>query len=374
MKGIMTVIQSLLLLGVAQGILLGAVLWTTKRGPKTANRMLGSIVLIFAVSILLHALGHGRSSLDLKYHDSILHLGFLVINPLLFFYVRALTAQGFRWTMLEFLHFTPVVIGFVLLVLNTPVNFMNYQLLTELIGTSIGVQAVFYIILSYRRLRRHSQMIANTFSSIERMNLQWIRFLLGMFSLVWIFALAMEISKNELFMMDLFWLFMSLFIYLMGYFGLRQPEIFTGIPQLDQPPEPAGKRKYEKSTLTFQKSEEYLQQLQQVMKMEKPYIERDITLPALAAKLALTTHELSQLINERLNKNFFEFINTYRVDEAKVMMADRRFIHLSIAAIGYEAGFNSVSAFNAAFKKHAGIIPSQYRQTCLSEMQSSPKL
>jgi AraC-like DNA-binding protein len=364
----MTIIQSLLLLGVAQGILLGIVLWTTKRDPKTANRMLGSVILIFSFSILLHALGHGRSSWDLKYHDSILHLGFLVINPLLFFYICALTAQSFQWTRREFLHFIPVVIGFALLALNMPFNFMNYQLLTELIGASIGVQAVFYIILSYLRLRRHSQMIANTFSSIEKINLRWIRFLLGMFCLAWIFAFAMEISKNELFKIDLFWLFMSLFIYLMGYFGLRQPEIFTGISVLDQPLEPADKPKYEKSTLTFQKSEEYLQRLQQLMKMEKPYIERDITLPILAEKMALTTHELSQIINERLNKNFFEFINSYRIEEAKTMMADRRFDHLSIAGLAYDAGFNSISAFNAAFKKHVGVTPSQFRQTCLAHL------
>jgi AraC-like DNA-binding protein len=107
------------------------------------------------------------------------------------------------------------------------------------------------------------------------------------------------------------------------------------------------------------------------MQLEKPHLDRTITLQTLAEKLAFTTHELSQLINEQLNKNFFEFINMYRIDEAKAKIKDEQFNHLTIAAIGYESGFNSISAFNAAFKKNTGITPSQYRQNQLSTNPSS---
>jgi AraC-like DNA-binding protein len=75
----------------------------------------------------------------------------------------------------------------------------------------------------------------------------------------------------------------------------------------------------------------------------------------------VSTHHLSQIINERLNKNFFEFINHFRVKEAKRLLKDPGSQHLTLAAIGFEAGFNSVSSFNSIFKKATSFTPSQYR-------------
>jgi AraC-like DNA-binding protein len=82
----------------------------------------------------------------------------------------------------------------------------------------------------------------------------------------------------------------------------------------------------------------------------------------LAEKLRTTTHHLSQLINEGLGVNFADFVNQYRVGAVQEKLRDPARSHLKIEEIAYETGFNSKSTFQAAFKKFAGITPSEYRK------------
>jgi AraC-like DNA-binding protein len=92
------------------------------------------------------------------------------------------------------------------------------------------------------------------------------------------------------------------------------------------------------------------------------FADSDLSLQKLAKKLAIPSHHLSQIINERLQKNFFEFVNSYRVAEAKKLLADPAKKHLNIAEIGFNVGFNSLSTFNAAFKNLTQMTPSLFRK------------
>jgi AraC-like DNA-binding protein len=149
----------------------------------------------------------------------------------------------------------------------------------------------------------------------------------------------------------------SAFVYAMGFIGLRKPEVLTGMEEL--PPSP---RRYEKSTLTLERSDTYLQRLLDVMNTEKPYKDGRLTLQKLAKALSVSPHHLSQTINQQLNQNFIDFINAYRIEEAKRMLVDPAKKHYSILAVSEEVGFNSKSAFNTAFKRHANMTPSEFRK------------
>jgi AraC-like DNA-binding protein len=98
------------------------------------------------------------------------------------------------------------------------------------------------------------------------------------------------------------------------------------------------------------------------MEKERPYTDGNLTLQKLAKALAMPANHLSQIINEQLNQNFFDFINYHRIEEAKRMLVDPARKHYSILAISEEVGFNSKSAFNAAFKKHTDMTPSEFRK------------
>jgi len=122
------------------------------------------------------------------------------------------------------------------------------------------------------------------------------------------------------------------------------------------------KEKYKGSSLTPQKSKTHLNQLLAIMKDEKPYLDPEMSLQQLAMRIGITKEDLSQVINEQLNKNFKNFLNDYRIEEAKRKLENPRENQYVLLKIAFDVGFNSKSSFNAIFKKSTGLSPSEYRK------------
>jgi AraC-like DNA-binding protein len=101
-------------------------------------------------------------------------------------------------------------------------------------------------------------------------------------------------------------------------------------------------------------------QLSSLMEHDKLFLDNDLNLPAVAEKLGISIHETSFLINETAKDNFYNFINKYRVQEAKRLLASTKMEELNILGIAFASGFNSKTTFNTTFKKIVGISPSQY--------------
>jgi AraC-like DNA-binding protein len=99
------------------------------------------------------------------------------------------------------------------------------------------------------------------------------------------------------------------------------------------------------------------------MEANKPYLEGDLVLPQLAQQLGISANYLSQVINEQLHVNFYDFINGYRVEEAKGLIRNAGPKNTNILNIALDSGFNSKSAFYTAFKKATSMTPTQYRKT-----------
>ena len=93
----------------------------------------------------------------------------------------------------------------------------------------------------------------------------------------------------------------------------------------------------------------------------RPYLDSQLTLQDLAEELAISPHNLSEVINTQAGKNFYDFVNGYRVEEAKRRLRDPRHANLTILAVATDSGFNSKATFNAFFKRSTGQTPSQYR-------------
>lgn len=98
------------------------------------------------------------------------------------------------------------------------------------------------------------------------------------------------------------------------------------------------------------------------MRNHKPYLQNDLTLYQLAKMLDTNSSYLSAVINAEFNTSFVSFINSYRIDESKILLTDINYNDITIEAVGEKAGFNSKSAFNRAFKKHTKITPSEYKK------------
>jgi YesN/AraC family two-component response regulator len=123
------------------------------------------------------------------------------------------------------------------------------------------------------------------------------------------------------------------------------------------------KDKQQKNVLpTYDFSEKYIEKLRRLMEYEKLYINADISLQTLADKMAISPHKLSHLLNEKFNRSFFNFINNYRIEEAKRILQSSRGSEQKISTVAFAVGFNTMAAFYNAFKKHTGTIPTRYKE------------
>ena len=364
-------ITVLLLAGVVQGGFLAVALLSLRRGNRVANRILGLLLALFAGNIILHTLAYTQYLFKFPQLAKVDAPLTFLFAPLFYFYVKALTKKDFRFETTAWLHFIPFVlsaVAFVPFYLQPAAEKIQYLheawaapcLQCRIIGWLLIIQMLIYFVAAYKMLQRHQENIKAAFSSIEKINLNWLRYLLAVYAFDWLAVLAWQLSGGGMATANYLWLFVSIIMYAIGYKGLQQPEIFAGIDAAAIPEAAAAKKKYEKSTLTPAKAEAYYQKLLHVMATEKPYRQRDLSLPKLAQRLSMSTHHLSQIINERLQQNFFELVNQYRIEEAKSMLIEQA--NINVAEIGFEAGFSSVSAFNIAFKKYTGMSPSQFRR------------
>ncbi len=123
---------------------------------------------------------------------------------------------------------------------------------------------------------------------------------------------------------------------------------------------------YKNSSLTDQDRDRYMNQILDYMEKEKPYLDFEINQTDLAAKLNISSHHFSEVLSFCFEQNFYNFINIYRVNEAKKIMKDPQYDRYKILAIGYEAGFKSKTSFNRVFKTHVGLTPSEYKKKQIS--------
>ena len=161
---------------------------------------------------------------------------------------------------------------------------------------------------------------------------------------------------------------LTLFIYWITYAALKQPVLFI-IPVAGDNVQPnklaalfvhRGMKKYARSTLDATEKERITKALQQLMEHDKLYLDPSLTIDHLAEKAGSTRHALSQVLNECIGKSFYDYVNHYRVEEAKALLLSPIGKQYKISSIAYDAGFNSLSTFNEVFRKLTGCTPSQF--------------
>jgi AraC-like DNA-binding protein len=128
--------------------------------------------------------------------------------------------------------------------------------------------------------------------------------------------------------------------------------------------------KYAHSTLSEEESKKFHEKISNFMESEKPYLDPNLSINDLSDKLDLNVRILSQVINNTLRLRFFDFVNKYRIRDAKVLLEDPPDPKITILEIMYQVGFNSKSSFNTAFKKFTGTTPSEIKISSKDNMSS----
>ncbi len=358
------------LAGAIHALIQSMVLFFSPKGNRRANRIMAMFLLALAVGMangILSVLGLYDKSPALVILMGALALAY---SPLFYLYIRAMTTADRPWTPADVFHAVPFLLGMLAYGahLRAPVGgpaspgiigwVVGYPWLAVTILSTL--QTAVYVASVIRLLRRYSEGIKATYSTIDRINLAWLRRRLAIYAGIWVIALVMIAAAGfegralGLFMQIVAFL-TALNIFATGYRAMRQSEIVLG------PSETKPGRRYERSSLTPENAALYKTRLLDLMERKKPHLDPEITLPKMALALEIPVAHLSRVINEHFGLNFFEFINNYRVEEAKRRMTGPG-AGDKLITVALDCGFNSLATFNRVFKELAGRTPSEYRK------------
>jgi AraC-like DNA-binding protein len=291
----------------------------------------------------------------------------LLHGPFLYLYTAELTGHfpaKHRWL----LHFLPFCAANLLLApfFTLPVSAkiavydhagQGYETQLLFIRYAIYLSGIVYIILSLLLLRKHRQRILQAYSETARISLNWLRYLIIGVSLIW---LPVLLSNDHV-----IFALVVVFVLFVGYFGIRQVGILDthfgkmAVPVETATPEPV---RYEKTRLPQEVTNQLHQQLVRVMETEKPYMNPELTLGDLAKMLQVHPNNLSQVINLVEEKNFYDYINHYRIQAFEALAAQSDQQQFTLLSLAMECGFNSKASFNRNFKKYRGVTPTEYLQ------------
>ena len=374
-----------LIIGAIQGFALSFLIYQKGRSL-FANRFLYSLMLVFSatlVSLWLSDLGYYLTYPKMMFTLEGIQL---VIFPLYFLYAKYLTQKSENFNKKDWLHFLPFIFYKLFLV---PFYFMNQKQIFDFLNSSlisnhplqyiifnwvIIFQGFIYLILAIKRVKKRDEFINEHFSSNYNIKLDWLKnasYLGILTTLVFMIEnilLFINNSPSETF--GLSSVAAGIYIYAIGYLGFSRSGVFTEFVanetnELEK--EHVTNDKYEKSGLSKEKADEYYQKLILLMEEEKIFKQIKLTLGELASMLKISSHNLSEIINTKENKNFFDFVNQYRIEEVKKELINPKNKNLTILAIAMDAGFNSKSSFNTLFSKYVGMTPSQYRDSLKSD-------
>jgi AraC-like DNA-binding protein len=380
-------------IGTVQGILLALLLYFHPRSDKSVTIFLALYITSLSISAtipLIERLVTWQKSFFVEPFP-------LLAGPLLYLYIRSFK-ERLGWKKV-----VPHLISFFAFFFLT-FWFFKYmsarfphsrevpaEALRDPYAVALGsfriAQLVLYYILSRRALAGYRRSIRQLFSETSRIDLAWIKWLInGLLFLVLISIITYSFMLQYPQHFDLFQMIqvaiLAPYIYLATYKGITQPSLWqvqagTSKEQLQKEIREADefdiqqtseKSKVPKPILSNEKMKRVVAKILFLMEEEKLYLETELTLQELADRVEAPAYQISQAINEGLNKNFYDLINAYRVDEAKQLLLNPTNSNFTILSVAFEAGFNSKTTFNTVFKKFTGLTPTDFRAQRKLEM------
>ncbi len=350
---------------------------------KVANRWLGFFVITLADAMLEIFL----TNLNLQSSHSValefIGLFRFLSAPALYLSILYFVSPSKTFRSANIWHFIPFLFFF-LFRIPFFVSGQNFQfspsvatLVLPVLVCFLPVQTVVYGLFSLKKLIGHQGNIKKIVSSVEAIDMAWLRnFLWILAGIVFLWLNLVFFNIQYLFNFTPFLYLIS--IYFLAYFSLRQREIYAydskELQDLEEVIASENTLRPEKQGRLSDSQVGYLKtRLEQLMDTDKPYLENDLNLPDLARKLNMSSHEMSYLINKAFGENFFAFVNKYRVEEAKKLLLSQKYERLNMIGIAFEAGFNSKTAFNTTFKKITGQSPTEFVKSTANKPEDVPK-
>ncbi len=349
----------------ATGILFCLFLLLSRIKGKSLNIFLTGLILVLSLYGFKHQIYGIQNSLSCDVKAIFTPISFiLLIGPLQYFYVKSVLTSSFKWRHQDWLHLLPALGAFFmyLTLLLMPRNVQTHFMLSpyeisfghteQCLTVGLGFIYLFYSFFRFQRWKK-VYALRNKFIT------GWMsRFLIGMTVLLsvwtviiflnfWLYDFGVAtVTYNPL------WILLGITLLWFGTEITLNPKFFLVNKQVSLT---NGHRLTAKDELA-----DYKVRLENLMNFDKPFLDPNLNLVKLAEMMDINSKHLSMILNNSVGKSFYDFVNFYRIEEAKDLLMDPNTSYLTIEAIGRQAGFKSKSSFYTAFKKLTGMTPKAF--------------
>lgn len=286
------------------------------------------------------------------------------IGPAFFFYIKTLTSASFEFKAKDLWHFSPIILNYIHSIYHGLTGERNpwiwFHYLSEYLESMAIVSIVIYMMISYRRIVDYQRSLLDNVSNTDKIDLRWIRRLIIVivFSFVLILVfLAISSGMSGKYNLDkwddsksVVLLLYAAILYWLSISGFRQSQTLK-ISTVDMsiPPEDT------------EEISGVIRKLTEAIETQKLYTNSDLGLTDLSKTVGISQRTISDAINQELGKNYYQFINEYRVEEMKEKLRDPALAHLKIFSLALDSGFNSKASFNRVFKTYTGHTPKEFK-------------
>ncbi|MFC2118237.1 helix-turn-helix domain-containing protein [Bacteroidota bacterium] len=344
--------------------------------------------IILALFLISKGLCIGSAILNNFYHDLLPTAPYLYLTgsylaftfgPLLYLFIRSMTSGETKFYSKDYFHFVPLLLAigyFTVTYFVKPLDVQLIQLTTRGIFPTRAFYFIYwgafyiittmYLIASWKKIYVYNNKILNHISSLKKIRVKWLYpLLIAMFVILLIDSANMYIGGFRQFFYQynipvletIFLIFAQIFIFV----GLTQPIIKINFSADHD------RQRYFTSKLTISEKGEILKKIRNKVGNDRLYLDPELSVEKLSKVTTISCRNISQVINEIVNQNFYEFVNYYRIEEAKKQLSDPEQKDKTVLEILYSVGYNSKSAFNFTFKKVTGLTPTQFRKESFAE-------
>ena len=380
------IIITLIWAALIQGVLLSGLYLFSKKHKSFANLLLGLFLLTivyegFTTFIPNESIG----SYPLNYYFALPVVK--LFYPLLFFhYILEKVGRSERYRIFFRLHYFLAFVIFSFTFVNLALYFGNGQKIEDYLSMDtvdlIFMLQQYYTFLliivvlgiSIKELNHYKKIVYKNYSDFEMLNIRWLwLFTLSIIPIIlaWgfnlVFIAIMKANNDTLELAT--WFFVFAFMYFVSFQAYKQKNLFENTSDASISENGQGTivqyKKHNIPSKTIELSEDKVleKRIRNYMSTNEPYLDASLSIYQLSEQLDMNVRDLSQFINHKLDKHFFDFVNEYRIKKAMEVLADPKNGKMTVLEILYEVGFNSKSSFNTVFKKYTGKTPTQYRKS-----------
>ncbi|MEP1095163.1 MAG: helix-turn-helix transcriptional regulator [Cyclobacteriaceae bacterium] len=283
------------------------------------------------------------------------------IGPSFYFYIKTLTGAP-RFRRIDLWHFSPIVLNYlhsayhVAIVNTNPWPLFHHA--AEILESAAILSIIIYLIISFKLIKPYRRSLLDNVSNTERIDLKWVSGIIfiigGVCMLLVIFLITSTVAGGRYTLEE--WDDPRAFV-LLVYSGILYWISISGFRQAQTHKIPA----YTEEPTESKKPSEIVKKLDDLIGKEKLYRNPELSLTDLSKSAEISERAISDTINQELNKNFYQLINEYRVEEMKERLQDPSLAHLKIFSLALDSGFNSKASFNRVFKAYTGYTPKEFK-------------